>query len=110
MELRGWTWVPGMLARRSAGPCSGSHRYTATEVRAGRHFVGGWPDVDDPATSGHLLAMVWPHVRSMHRTPSGGCLLIVQGAPGDGPIHLLEATVGRACVRAMELRAEVGCE
>ena len=70
-----------------------------------------WPhNVDHPAAAGHLLAMVWPHLRVMRPTFDEGAQLVVIGPPGDGPIEVREATVGRACVRALELLAEVGRE
>lgn len=114
MALRGWTGEPGMLWRvLRDDPLPDLCNRIVTQGRNGRRsepYRNAWPDVDDDATAGWLLRAVWPHVRSMHRTPSGACSLIVQGAPGDGPIQVVEATVGRACVRAMELRAEVGCD
>ena len=50
----GWRWVAGMLARRQTGPCSGSHRYTDTNVRLGEVYEQGLPDLTDPATLGAI--------------------------------------------------------
>lgn len=98
----GWRWLPGMLAIRWTGPCRGSHRYTDADVRAGVIFYDGFPDLDDPATLGCLLALV----REAYGQPSAFCRY-VESDPAFWHINTghVGATEAEALVAALEAAA-----
>jgi hypothetical protein len=62
VSLPGWRWMPGMLQWRT-GPWMGSRRSVDSDYCDTGHearVMGGdtWPDPDDPATAGCLLALL----------------------------------------------------
>ena len=105
VSLPGWRWMPGMLA------CHGSWSARVVERKrtGGARLSGGgdvghgcWPDPDDPATAGCLLALLGQpvevrlyHKASVTRFPHVGCL-VTDGTVGTG------STLGRACIAAAE--------
>ncbi len=89
VEHWAFEWVPGMLARRRTGPCSGSYRYSDGDIRAGAVYVRGVPDLEDDATKGVLLGLVrklYPeyHV-SVVEYMGGYCIATYQR--GYVPVH-----------------------
>ena len=65
VSLPGFMWMPGMLQRRVTGPCQGSRRSIDSDYHDTGHearVMAGdtWPDPDDPATEGCLLALLGP--------------------------------------------------
>ncbi len=59
VSLPGWRWMPGMLQWRT-GPWMGSRRSVDSDTGHEARVMGGdtWPDPDDPATAGCLLALL----------------------------------------------------
>lgn len=57
-----------------------------------------WPDPDDPATEGYLLALLGSRLRAVYRLNDGGLIVRVNGYGADctGP------TLGRAAIAAAE--------
>ena len=102
VACKGWRWMPGMLV-----PRRGYGRLDDDDVGDDplyglplRDDANAWPDPDDPATAGCLLALLGPNAWVV---PVGGrgdngyrALAYVGGrlATGDG------TTRGRACIAA----------
>jgi hypothetical protein len=61
VSLPGWRWMPGMLQWRT-GPWMGSRRSVDSDTGHEARVMGGdtWPDPDDPATAGCMLALLGP--------------------------------------------------
>jgi len=71
VALPGWRWMEGMLAHGHMG---------AWRTGAAGALAGSWPDPDDPATE--------------------GCLLALLGRPHHGLLQPRGTTLGRACIAA----------
>lgn len=106
VSLPGWRWMPGMLARLSAGRlrvtlCGGGQ---LSGLRMGGQVVwsddGVWPDPDDPATAGCLLALLEPAGPRPYRRPGG--LWVVATVPYMETYGHLSLQLGRACIAAAE--------
>ena len=109
VSLPGWRWMPGMLVpyrgyygRLDDDDVSGHPLYTLPL----RDHTDTWPDPDDPATAGCLLALLGP-------TPSEGYMAHVlppSSAVTKWRIHMNTArtgaisaygwSLGRACIAA----------
>ena len=98
VSLPGWRWMPGM---RIGGEVSDRHK------RVGDHWhmrsaildlrrAHAWPDPDDLATAGCLLALLGPGVD----TCSCGDGVDVTIVDRDASAHA--DTLGRACIAAAE--------
>jgi len=91
VSLPGWRWMPGMREGRTG------ERY---EDGDGPWIVRKWPDPDDPATAGCLLALLgpgaWDNVApgSVHAADGEGWWAWVDGEWSEG------LTLGRACIAA----------
>jgi len=86
VSLPGWRWMPGMLQWRT-GPWMGSRRSVDSDYFDTGHearVMGGdtWPDPDDPATE--------------------GCLLALLGRSHHGLLQPRGTSLGRACIAAAE--------
>ena len=119
VSLPGWRWMPGMLARLSAGRlrvtlCGGGQ---LSGLRMGGQVVwsddGVWPDPDDPATEGCLLALLGPNLTaydfgSYADEPGENGMRFRVVLYGDNKGKPLSwppvdcATLGRACIAAAE--------
>ena len=108
VSLPGWRWMPGMLARLSAGRlrvtlCGGGQLWG---LRMGGQVVwsddGVWPDPDDPATEGCLLRLLGLGV--VVAIGPDGVRVGVDGTDSEGlPCKVfgrLEPSLGRACIAA----------
>ena len=111
VSLPGWRWMPGMLNRKDGTRYMGSARWAWDDPY--RHHAQGiadddWPDPDDPATAGCLLALLGP-------TPSEGYMAHVlppssavtkwrihMNTAQTGPLSAYGSTLGRACIAAAE--------
>ena len=105
VSLPGWRWMEGMLA-----PCGGYGRLDEDDVGSNPtyrlDFAKGnpWPDPNDPATGGCLLALLGDRclIRLMPR--EGRALyevVIPSGMTQDGrPTRVNGSTLGRACIAA----------
>jgi hypothetical protein len=105
VSLPGWWWRPGM---RCVVPPrhDGATGYQSRVTDAGwlSHDDGRWPDPDDPATAGCLLALLGPCVVTANG-PNGVRVGIDRGfgAGVSGKVFgSLEDTLGRACIAAAE--------
>ena len=112
VSLPGWRWMPGMLGRLGAGrlrvTLCGAGQLSG--LRIGGQVVwsddGVWPDPDDPATAGCLLALLGPCV--VMATGPDGSRVGVDSVRGFGAgvqskvFGDLQDTLGRACIAAAE--------
>jgi len=94
VSLPGWRWMPGMLQWRT-GPWMGSRRSVDSDYfdtgHEARVMKGDtWPDPDDPATAGCLLALLGPYADEVVYD----CGMWTYGVAFD--------TLGRACIAAAE--------
>ena len=103
VSLPGWRWMPGMLA------CHGSWSARVVERKrtGGARLSGGgdvghgcWPDPDDSATAGCLLALLSDTFAPLATGFGDGFVvcLIVDGTTIEGT----GSTLGRACIAAAE--------
>ena len=107
VSLPGWRWMPGMRAMLTAegyGPVPASPaRLDDLEVEAyqGGGEFGQWPDPDDPATAGCLLALLGPYACSLH--DAEGWMAGV-GSPAGAKFRVTHSgsSLGRACIAAAE--------
>ena len=112
--LPGWRWMPGMLVVDTAS--NPAYRFT------GRAWDDGgvvsddgdglnlecicrveWPDPDDPATAGCLLALLAPAGPRPYRRPGGLWVIVTRHRmtmPYMEPDRLQPHTLGRACIAA----------
>lgn len=100
VSLPGWRWMPGMFV-----PSPGYGRLDDDDVSDHplyrlplRHADECWPDPDDPATAGCLLALLgdtFAHVATGFGDGFVVCL-IVDGTTIEGT----GSTLGRACIAA----------
>ena len=61
VACKGWRWMPGMhdrWGRCAVNDCAGGVRWVNPYNPADQHEPEHWPDFDDPATLGCLLALV----------------------------------------------------
>ena len=115
VSLPGWRWMPGM---RIGGEVSDRHK------RVGDHWhmrsamldprrAHAWPDPDDPATAGCLLALLGPNLTaydfgSYADEPGENGMRFRVVLYGDNKGKPLSwppvdcATLGRACIAAAE--------
>jgi hypothetical protein len=84
VSLPGWRWMPGMLEQRT------SERY---EDGDGPWVVHKWPDPDDPATAGCLLALLGSGCRVWQDREDGLWTVEIGGVRAS-----MHATLGRACI------------
>ena len=96
VSLPGWRWMPGMLEGRTG------ERY---EDGDGQWIINKWPDPDDPATAGCLLALLGPRAH-MH---SPSCdweetdyWEFVIRLSDNGERRVYGDTLGRACIAGAE--------
>jgi len=103
VSLPGWRWMPGMrwcMPSSAPGPMRGR---MVGDSPSALLLLKGWPDPDDPATAGCLLALLGPVGAAQQ--------ILVAGGYGDGA-NLLHAAVlcgkniGRACIAAAEAIGE----
>ena len=89
-----WRYMPGMVASIGAA---------ASRVDDIAHpwpmDVRSWPDPDDPATAGCLLALLEPASPCPFRRP-GGLWVVTAGQPPTGSWDLPSLPLGRACIAA----------
>jgi hypothetical protein len=112
VSIPGWGWMPGMLNRRDGPRYMGSTRWAWDDPY--RHHAQGiadddWPDPDDPATAGCLLALLGPRLTvydyGSYAEPGENGLrfrVVVYGASKGRP-HWPPRdckTLGRACIAA----------
>lgn len=111
VSIPGWRWMPGMIrcwedgTRALIVPSEDGHFLVGLDDAHGgpvdglrlADAVGGYPDLDDPATAGCLLALLGPSI-SMTNRPDGtwwvGERRLAKRWWGDG------VTLGRACIAA----------
>ena len=104
VSLPGWRWMPGMLQWRT-GPWMGSRRSVDSDYFDTGHearVMGGdtWPDPDDPATEGCLLALLGARAVDVVCPAANGGRWAVSVS---GPHHIgIGSTLGRACIAAAE--------
>ncbi len=101
VSLPGWRWMPGMLQWRT-GPWMGSRRSVDSDYCDTGHearVMGGdtWPDPDDPATAGCLLALLGHEAGMVQVWYDGARWRPNAASPWVGPMGL-----GRACIAAAE--------
>ena len=117
VSLPGWRWMPGMLVVDTAS--NPAYRFT------GRAWDDGgvvsddgdglnlecicrveWPDPDDPATAGCLLALLGSRclVRILPREGRALCEIVIPGdlTPDGRPHRITGHDLGRACIAAAE--------
>ena len=102
VSLPGWRWMPGMFV-----PSPGYGRLDDDDVSDHplyrlplRHADECWPNPDDPATAGCLLALLEPACPCPFRRP-GGLWVVTAGQPIT-PETMVARTLGRACIAAAE--------
>ena len=89
VSLPGWEWMRGMKALTGRGNPAGS----------GALFADAWPDPDDPATAGCLLALLGSERDSLMLLPNGaGLFEWYNGEDWDEK----SLPLGRACIAAAE--------
>ena len=107
--LPGWRWMPGM---RIGGEVSDRHK------RVGDHWhmrsamldprrAHAWPDPDDPATAGCLLALLLgpgvKHVIPTIHQRTGSASVEIDGASNLDMVTVRHLpSLGRACIAAAE--------
>ena len=89
VALPGWRWMRGSRALTGRGNPAGS----------GALSSDAWPDPDDPATAGCLLALLGPLV-TMTFGRSGAYIVHVAGH--KVPVFGEGASIGRACIAAAQ--------
>jgi hypothetical protein len=115
VSLPDWRWMPGMLNRKNGtrymGPVMRNRKDASRYMGRARwawddpvrHHAQGiadddWPDPDDPATAGCLLALLGPSISMTHRPRLGVWWVderpLMAGWSGTG------TTLGRACIAA----------
>jgi len=102
-------WLPGMLNLKDGTRYMGSARWAWDDPY--RHHAQGiadddWPDPDDPATAGCLLALLGPRCLVRVRIlplegPGRYEVVIPSGMMPDGRPHRVSGiNLGRACIAA----------
>ncbi len=86
VSIPGWRWMPGVRDGRTG------ERY---EDGDGPWIVNKWPDPDDPATEGCLLALLGAVAEAVWF--SGDCSMWAVQHDGE---RLLYTSLGRACIAA----------
>lgn len=111
VRIPGWRWMPGMPNRKDGTRYMGSARWAWDDPY--RHHAQGiadddWPDPDDPATAGCLLALLgdpltrvfWYGINVTVRVnimpPKGERVFIAE----HGERGFNQPTLGRACIAA----------
>ena len=100
VSLPGWRWMPGMFV-----PSPGYGRLDDDDVSDHplyrlplRHADECWPDPDDPATAGCLLALLGVQAVDVVCPAANGGRWAVSVS---GPHHIgIGSTLGRACIAA----------
>jgi hypothetical protein len=112
VACKGWRWMPGMLMRE-AGDDVGQ-RIVSTDHRQSWLFTehgedrssddpGIWPDLDDPATIGCLLALVREAWEDSHVDLMWGGTMWVCTVRRDGRKEMFSGTTeAEALVAALE--------
>ena len=102
VSIPDWRWMTGMLNRKDGPRYMGSARWAWDEPY--RHHAQGiadddWPDPDDPATAGCLLALLGSERHNV--TPGSAIAADGRGwwAWVDGE-YIERMTLGRACIAA----------
>lgn len=105
VSLPGWRWMQGMAMRAHNVPRGFSER---VHVNMAHNAPASWewPNPDDPATAGCLLALLGrPLCAAEPRGPAWWITLHVMEHPDaddDGMLMLRGNTLGRACIAAAE--------
>ena len=119
VSLPGWRWMPGTLVHAivDGDPCmyrldgadEGLYKESWILVHESRIYdddsdvTGLWPDPDDPATAGCLMALLGNERWRLHLDDVGEWSFWVNGPPqthGTGHLIHVGESLGRACIRA----------
>ena len=104
LAVSGWRWVEGMRNGGDGTRYMGGRRW-AWDDPLRHHALGicnnDWPDLDDPATVGCLVAMLAPVLRQIR--PVGDGWQVAVNLDGGPPMWCAAPTIGRACVMAAEV-------
>jgi len=107
VSIPGFDWLPGMLNRKDGTRYMGSARWAWNDPY--RHHAHGiadddWPDPDDPATAGCLLALLGSEeCWRLHLDDLGEWSFWSNGPPethGTGHLNHVGESLGRACIAA----------
>jgi hypothetical protein len=113
-SIPGWRWMPGMRDGDDGSRCVRIERRAVTWLYDAIFWDGvdegvvesdqpsnAWPDPDDPATAGCLLALLGTTVLHMAWTDAGFLVCVQMDGPnGIDAAEFVAENMGRACIAA----------